>query len=199
MAGKVKDLVHSVGARLRKFAKGRHRVLARGDRFDARLPFVVTFLSSRKGSQSRRSDKPALLGFTRNLSESGMTLLLPSVRIGDAYLTDIERHLEIKLELADGPLAIHATPVRFEQLPRREAGCGYLLAVRVVDVLNGKRDRYLALLKTVGGKDGRAPELRKASAAGGGVGAAAGAAQSGMWESMTAASVSKAFEKFVRE
>jgi hypothetical protein len=199
MAGRISALVHSVGARLRRFAKGRHRVLVRGERFDARLPFVVTFLSSRKGPQSRRSDKPALLGFTRNLSETGMTLLLPSVRIGDAYLTDIERHLEIKLELPDGPLAIHTTPVRFEQLPRREAGCGYLLAVRIVDVLNDKRDRYLALLKTVGGKDVRAPERRKASAAGGGAGNTATAAQSGMWESLTAASVSKAFEKFVRE
>jgi hypothetical protein len=196
MAGKTTDLIHSVVARFRGFVKGRHRVLTRGERFDARLSFIVTLLDAGRGSRARHTDAPALLGFTRNLSETGLTLLLPSVRIGDAYVTDIERHLEVKLELPDGPVALHTAPVRFEQLPRREAGCGYLLAVRITGGRGDGRERYVAYLKRAGDKEDGKPERRKASATVGGPNATA---QAGMWEALTPASVSKAFEKFVRE
>jgi hypothetical protein len=196
MAGKTSDLIHAVFARFRGIVKGRHRILIRGDRFDARLPFVVTLLDVGRGSRARPTDAPALLGFTRNLSETGLTLLLPSVRIGDVYVTDIERHLEVKLELPHGPVTLHTAPVRFEQLPRREAGCGYLLAVRITGASDDGRERYVAYLKKTGNKEEDKPERRKQSAASSGPNTTA---QAGMWETMTPASVSKAFEKFVRE
>jgi hypothetical protein len=197
MAGKSADLIQRVVTRVRVFVKGRHRILTRGDRFDARLPFVVTLLDAERGFRTRLQDAPALLGFTRNLSETGMTLLLPSVRIGDAYVTDIERRLEVKLELPEGPVALHTTPVRFEQLPRREAGCGYLLAVRITGAQGDGHERFVAYLKRAGNKEDSAPERRKGVAAGGGSNAAT--PQAGKWEALTPASVSKAFEKFVRE
>jgi len=197
MAGKTTDLIHAVVTRVRGFVKGRHRILTRGDRFDARLPFVITLLDAGRGSRARQRDAPALLGFTRNLSETGLTLLLPSVRIGDAYVTDIERRLEVKVELPEGSVALLTTPVRFEQLPRREAGCGYLLAVRITGAQGDGRERYVAYLKRAGNKEDGTPERRKGGAAGGGTNAAT--PQAGMWEALTPASVSKAFEKFVRE
>lgn len=198
MAGKTADLIRSVVARLRKFASGRHRVLIRGDRFDARLPLVVKLLGAEPGSRKRSPDAPPLPGFTRNLSETGLTLLLPSVRIGDAYLTDIERHLEVKLELPDGPVAMHTIPVRFEQLPGREAGCGYLLAVRIVatSARNDDVARYVAYLKSLGRKEKGVPEERKIQAANS---SSTNTNQAGKWETLTPAAVSKAFEKFVRE
>jgi hypothetical protein len=197
MAGKTTDLIYAVVKRVRGFAKGRHKILTRGDRFDARLHFVVTLLVAGRGTRARLLDTPALLGFTRNISETGLTLLLPSVRIGDAYVTDIERRLEVKLELPDGPVALHTTPVRFEQLPRREDGCGYLLAVRITGAQDDGRERYIAYLKRGGDKEDGEPQQRKGGAAGGGPNAAT--PQAGKWEALTPASVSKAFEKFVRE
>jgi hypothetical protein len=198
MAGKKANLIQRLTARLRRFVKGRHRVLKRQDRFEARLPFVVTLAGSGRDSGKRAHGRlPALVGFTRNLSETGLTLLLPSVRIGDAYITDAESRLEIKLELIDGPVMIRTAPVRFEQLPRREAGCGYLLAVRIEGFIEGERERYVAYLKG-GGTDGRrTPERRRAVAAA--TNGSNSASQAGKWESLTPASVSKAFEKFVRE
>jgi hypothetical protein len=196
MAGKTTDLIHAAVTRVRGFVKGRHRILKRGDRFDARLPFVVTLLDAGRGSRTRQRDAPALLGFTRNLSETGLTLLLPSVRIGDAYVTDIERRLEVKLELPEGSVELHTTPVRFEQLPRREAGCGYLLAVSIMGAQGDGRDRYIAYLKRAGSNEAGTPERRKGNATGG---ISNASAQAGKWEALTPASVSKAFEKFVRE
>jgi hypothetical protein len=125
-----------------------------------------------------------------------MTLLLPSVRIGNAYLTDVESYLEVRLELPGGAVAIRTASVRFEQLPRSEAGCGYLLAVRIVNMQNDDRDRYVAYLKTLGSKKQGAGKLVKAHAV---INGLTTTNQTGNWEDPTPASVSKAFEQFVRE
>lgn len=196
MAGKFSKFIKSVAAHLSRYVFKRRRVLRLGVRFEARLPFLVTLLGTEKGSAKGRPDNPALVGFTRNLSETGMTLLLPSVRIGNAYLTDVESYLEVRLELPGGAVAIRTASVRFEQLPRREAGCGYLLAVRIVNMQNDDRDRYVAYLKTLGSKKQGAGKLARAHAVGNGL---SNMTQTGNWEDPTPASVSKAFEQFVRE
>jgi hypothetical protein len=196
MAGKFSYLIKSVAARLGTYVNKRRRSLRLGDRFEARLPFLVTLLGTERGSAKGLPDNPALVGFTRNLSETGLTLLLPSVRIGSAYLTNVESYLDVRLELPGGAVAIRTASVRFEQLPRREAGCGYLLAVRIVNMQNDERDRYVAYLKSLGSKKQGTRNRVKAHAV---INGANIAAQTGNWEDPTPASVSKAFEQFVRE
>lgn len=196
MAGKFSHLIKSAAARLAGYVNKRRRSLRLGVRFEARLPFLVTLLGTERGSAKGLQDNPALVGFTRNLSETGLTLLLPSVRIGSAYLTNVESYLEVRLELPGGAVAIRTASVRFEQLPRREAGCDYLLAVRIVNMQNDERDRYVAYLKALGSKKQRLSERVKAHAVINGPG---NTNLAGNWEDPTPASVSKAFEQFVRE
>lgn len=196
MAGKFSHLIKSVAARVGRYVNKRRRSLRLGVRFETRLPFLITMLGTERGSTKGLQDNPALVGFTRNLSETGLTLLLPSVRIGNAYLTDVESYLDVRLELPGGPVAIRTASVRFEQLPRREAGCGYLLAVRIVNMQNDERDRYVAYLKTLGSKKQGLRERVKAHAV---INGSNLAAQTANWEDPTPASVSKAFEQFVRE
>ena len=160
------------------------------------MPFLVTLLDAGKGSAKGQPRAPALVGFTRDLSETGLTLLLPSMRLGDAYLTDAESYLEVKLELPGGAVAIRTASVRFEQLPGREEGCGYLLAVRIINMQNDDRDRYVAYLKSGGSKKKGTREQRRAQ---GVVNNTNNTAPVGKWETLTPASVNQAFEQFVRE
>jgi hypothetical protein len=196
MAGKTSNLTQSLAARLRRFLNRRRHVLRLGVRFETRLPFLVTLLGTDQGSAKGLAHAPALLGFTRDLSETGLTLMLPSVRIGSAYLTDAESYLEVKLELPGGAVTIRTASVRFEQLPRMEAGCSYLLAVRIINMQNDDRDRYVAYLKSFGSKKSGISEHRKAVGALNGVGHTG---PTGKWETLTPASVDQAFEQFVRE
>lgn len=196
MAGKTPNLIKSSFTRLRKFVLKRRLVLRLGARFDARLPFLVTLLGTDKGPVKSLPDNSALVGFTRDLSETGLTLMLPSVRIGDAYLTDVESYLEVKLELPGGAVTIRTASVRFEQLRRREAGCSYLLAVRIVTMQNDDRDRYIEYLKTVGSKKKGKHQQRRAPAV---TNSPGNTTSSGKWETLTPASVDQAFEQFVRE
>ncbi|MDT4955400.1 MAG: hypothetical protein QOJ02_3538 [Acidobacteriota bacterium] len=195
MAEKTSELIRSVTKRLRKYVNDRRRALRRDARSEARLPFIITLRVPGKSAVAKSlADAPAIVGHTRDMSASGLTLLLPSVRIGDLYLTDVESRLEVKLALPDGPLKILTASVRFEQLKGKEAGCSYLLAVRIVEMQNDARDRYIAYLKTIRSKGRRARERRQAQA-----GALTGPnskAQSGTWEALTPASVSSAFEQF---
>jgi hypothetical protein len=198
MAGKSFHLIKSALAWLGKYLKRRRRMLRLGVRYEARLPFLVTLLGSRKGSAARSAkEAPTLLGFTRDLSETGMTLLLPSLRLGGAYLTDIESYLEVKLELPGGAITIRTASVRFEQLPRREADCSYLLAVRIVNMQHDERDRYIAYLKSLGlKKKGTSVETLKQTA---GAEGSFNASPAGKWEALTPASVNQAYEQFVQK
>src|SRR4051812_1987857 len=197
MAEKSSGFIRSVTSHLRRYVKGHGRFLRHGKRFEARLPFIITLFNAGRGVTRSPRDESALVGYTRDLSETGLTLLLPSVRVGDAYLTDAGSRLEVKLELPGGPVKMTATAIRFEQLTRKEAGCGYLLAVSVIEMQQDERERYLKYLKTAG-RGKRAPEGAPAPPQPAHV-APNGNAQRGAWDALTPASVDQAFEKFLRK
>jgi hypothetical protein len=190
-------LVRSVTAFLREYVNDRRRVLRRGSRYGARLPFIISLLGVEPDSAESRPGAPALVGQTRDLSESGMTLLLPSVRVGGSYLTDGENYLGIQLELPSGRVAMLALSVRFEQLPEKEDGCGYLLGVRIIKMQEGERELYTTFLNTLRSTERRARERRRAQSTS--LAGQHGTAQGSTWENLTPTSISMAFEKFLRE
>ena len=191
------DLIRSVTERLRRYVGERRKSLRRGPRFEARLPFTITLIGNAKGSGKRRMSAAAIVGHTRDLSGTSMTLLLPSVRVGNAYLTDGEICLEVKLELPDGQVTMLTNCVRFEQLARKEDGCSYLLAVCIVEMETDERARYLSFLESIGKKGRRTRERRQAAASASTN--TKSTAQAGTWESLTPASIDNAFEQFLEE
>jgi hypothetical protein len=192
------DLIHSVTSRLRKYVGDRRRALRRVARFEAHLPFTVSLLSTEDEPTENFHNMPSLEGQTRDISERGLTLLLPSPRIRSVYLTVSDIYLGISLELPTGPVGMITTPARFEQLSSKEAGFGYLLGVRIIKMEEGEQHRYMEYLNSLESKDRRAHERRQPRVA------TALAGQGSMkpinaWETLTPQSVSKSFEKFLRE
>jgi hypothetical protein len=70
-----------------------------------------------------------------------------------------------------------------------------VLAVRIVNMQNDERDRYVAYLKTLGRQEQETREYGIAQTV---INGSNNTTQTGKWEALTPASVSKAFEKFVR-
>jgi hypothetical protein len=195
MAEKSSGLIHSVTAHLRRYVKGGGSFFRHGRRYEAHLPFVVTLVGA--GRRRARSQQDALVGYTRDLSETGLTLLLPSVRVGDAYLTDCGSRLEVKLDLPGGNVKMVAASVRFEQLSPKEAGCSYMVAASIVEMKKEERDHYIKYLKTAG-KGKRTQDEQKPQAT------ASRKVQNsntqlGAVDSLTPASVNQAFEQFLRK
>src|SRR5215212_4706601 len=98
------ELIHSVTSRLRKYVGDRRRALRREARFDARLPFTISLLSAEDEQGDDFLSKPSLSGQTRDISDRGLTLLLPSSRIRSVYLTVSDMYLGISLDLPNGPV-----------------------------------------------------------------------------------------------
>ena len=89
-----------------------------------------------------------LEGFTRDISESGLGLIVPSIRVGDRYLIDKDCKLRVVLlDLPTGEIEIYATPVRYQ--PLQESEEGHLIGVEIVSISEGDRGRLTDYLKTL--------------------------------------------------
>ncbi|PYS81767.1 MAG: hypothetical protein DMF67_15520 [Acidobacteria bacterium] len=192
-------LISSLAGRLREIIGDRRRGARRGARAQARLPFTVVLLDAQEEAAGVLTGKRSLAGHTRDLSETGLTLLLPAVRIGDGYLTDRDCYLGIRLALPGGPVSMLATSVRFEHLDIAESGYGYLVGVRVIRMREDERASYLAYLRTLAAEERRARRRRRDDAAAAVAPAAPVAGQVNAWAGITPAQVSDAFERFLRE
>ena len=130
----------SIVTRLRTYVADRRR----SPRFHVRLPCAISL--HEPGDEGARRHAP-LAGFTRDISASGLSLIMPAVRVGERYLTGAGVTLRIRLEHPSGPLELLATPVHYDQLGGEEADRGFLIGVRIAAMDETDRARYLAHLK----------------------------------------------------
>jgi hypothetical protein len=128
--------------RLRNFVADRRECPRRKAQRKARLLFNVSLVG--KGGSSL----VPLEGHTRDISESGLALVVPSLRLSDNLLLDKDCTLRIVLlDVPSGQVEIHAEPVRYEQLEGPEGG--YLIGVRITRMRDGDRCRFLQYLSTL--------------------------------------------------
>ena len=120
------ELARTIVSRLRAFVRNRRRAKRR----DARVKFKVT-LANRKLSSNGRS--PWVEGYTRDVSISGLSLIVPAIRIGEHYLVGDDRILLLVLELPTGPLELRVIPVRYEGLEDDIDSGGYLIGVTIAE------------------------------------------------------------------
>ena len=132
--------LRSIVARLRAYVADRRR----SPRFHLRLPCAVSL--HEPGDEGARRNAQ-LTGFTRDISASGLALILPAVRVGERYLTGAGATLRVRLEHPTGPLELLATPVHYDQLGGEESDKGFLVGVRIVAMDEADRARYEAHLK----------------------------------------------------
>jgi hypothetical protein len=145
------ELMRSIITRLRSVVGNRRRAR----RVRARLPFSVSLLDVKTVAESAvPRSLPQVEGHTRDLSETGLALVVPTIRIGDHYLTGTGRRLLVTLRHAQGPLAIHVTPVRYEQLDEDSTERGYLIGVRIEEIDDTDRARFVAFLQEQDEKQG---------------------------------------------
>ncbi len=84
--------------------------------------FSVALVKGETSADSAQRLRP-LEGYTRDISETGLGLIVPSSQIGDRHLTDEGGTLRIVLlDLPTGVVEVYATPVRYEQLQEPEEG-----------------------------------------------------------------------------
>ena len=116
---------------------------------DARLLFHMSIVDE-QGDQQSPPRALKLVGHTRNISETGLAFIVPSLRIGEQFVPLLNSRMLITLYLPSGYVEIHATPVRYEQLPAQDPERGYLIGVRITEMADEEWVRmveYVRLLR----------------------------------------------------
>ena len=135
------QLIRSLESGFRNFVRN----LRQSPRHSPRLPFTLSMLDQASaGSGVRLALK--LTGYTRNVSETGMALIVPAIRKGDHHLAARNRKLLIVLELPNGTIRLQATPIRYERLNFSFSENGYLIGVRIISMSDNDRVRFLKYL-----------------------------------------------------
>lgn len=83
---------------------------------------------------------------TRDLSESGVGLVAPSIYLGYSCIVDEGRTLELSLELPTETVRLMATAAHYLRLDSGASDASYLIGLRIVEVAQEHRAAFLTYL-----------------------------------------------------
>jgi len=88
-------------------------------------------------------------GYTRDVSLTGIAIIVPSIRVGGQYITGENRTLQIMLKLPNGPVQIYGKPVRYSPLDEKEdaTDAGYLVGIQIETMSTEDRARFNAYVE----------------------------------------------------
>ena len=86
---------------------------------------------------------------TRDLSESGVGLVSPSIYLGYTCVLDEGRSLAVTLELPGGRVEMEATPAHYLRLDSGGGEASYLIGLRITSMSEEHRALYLAQLEAL--------------------------------------------------
>jgi hypothetical protein len=96
-----------------------------------------------------------LIGSTRNISETGLAIVLNSLRIESRLITDEGCTLRIVLDIyPKGLVEMEAVAVRSELLEEKERDAAHLIGVCITNIGDSDRTRYLEYLEGLNPRTG---------------------------------------------
>jgi len=132
--------VVSIGKSFRAIFRERRRFARRSVVCAVRLPVGVSMPNELIDPEAENYPRP-IMGHTRDLSASGLSLVLPTPLLGDQDISTEGAHLRIVLSLPTGIVVVQAETVRSETLPE-EREERLLLGARIVRMYEADRRRY---------------------------------------------------------
>ena len=132
----------SIISRLRKYV-GERRAAPRYATHMEKALVVYVSLSDPKLAGAR------LVGYTRDVSETGMGLVLPELRIAGRSVMHPGRGLRLLLGLPYEPVEMRATAVRHVELGEGEVDSGYLVGVQIKEMSPADQTRYAKYLRSL--------------------------------------------------
>ncbi len=113
----------------------------------ARLLFTTP--PSDRSSAGSAQYTPALIGHTRDINATGLSLIVPGVHSSDSEFFGTEGPLRIILSLPTAMIDVELTPVRYEWLDEHAGKKSYLIGARITAMSDDDRkwlDEYLGTL-----------------------------------------------------
>ena len=140
----------SIGKSFRAIFRERRRFARKSAVCVVRLPVGVSMPNERLDPEADDYPQP-IMGHTRDLSETGLSLVLPAAQLGDLDISVAGARLRVVLSLPTGVVVLQAATVRSELLsPEGEVFVG----ARIVKMYDYDRRRYETYLHQPAGSAG---------------------------------------------
>jgi len=123
---------------------GRERRLS--PRFNASLGCQISLPDEERSSGVLFPDA-RITGRTRDLSESGLGVIAPTIYAGYDCVVDRGRTLLVSLRLPSGNVELKATAAHYIRLDDSGGESSYLIGLSITEMDAGSRARYLDFLK----------------------------------------------------
>lgn len=136
------ELVRSIISRFCDFVGSHH-----ARRHDLRLPLTISLQHDSKIQGASRHCPSTISGHTINISDTGLSLVLPSVQFGNRYLMDGDLTLRVQIELPGEVINLQVAPVRYEMLDEKQMEWGYLVGMRITNIADQEHRRLTEYLR----------------------------------------------------
>ena len=135
--------------RMRSLFVERRMFHRRHANFPVSLPVGVSIPNENLDPEAEEYPNP-IMGRTRDLSEKGLSLILPSLGLGQEQITDQNFPLRIVLSLPGGVIIVQAFAVRVEMTNTPEGEPGYIVGARIRHINERDHKLYLTVFRKLG-------------------------------------------------
>ena len=116
-------------------------------RREVKLEFRVLLMAKKTRADGEEQMLP-LVGYTRNVSESGLALLISAKSMGVLYSLGSSYTLQLVLTLPGGSVEMEITPVRYQHINEGSAGSLILIGAQITTMSDEDRTRFVQYLGT---------------------------------------------------
>jgi hypothetical protein len=122
-------------------------------RHNMRLPLFVSLVDSKKSS-SQLPQSSTMSGYLRDISKTGLSLVVPSLRFGNRCLISGHYPLRVTVQLPNGVANIQVAPVRYDRLKEEQLARSYVIGARITQITEPDRKHLIQYIQKV--KEGQA-------------------------------------------
>lgn len=118
-------------------------------RFDCEVPISIMFEPNNQTGRLRLPlENISIKGVSRDLSESGIAFVVPSIRLKENYLVGENRTLGAELDLPNGKIKMIVVGQRYEQITDEQtSGTKYLIGAKIVQINDSDKEIYQYFLR----------------------------------------------------
>jgi PilZ domain len=124
----VSEVLRTIASRFREYVGNRRR----SPRYSVSVSATVCLTDASLAKKNSRVIE--IKATTRDVSASGLALVCDVIRVGDKYLAGEDRVLAVILQIPDGTVKLHCSPVRYEQREETEDEPRYLIGLKINEV-----------------------------------------------------------------
>lgn len=111
-----------------------------------KIEFRVLLVARKTSAEGEEQVLP-LIGYTRDISESGMALMVSAKSMSVLYNLGEAYTLQLVLQLPTGPIELEVTPARYQHINEGSAGSRILIGAQITKISDEDHTRFLEYLR----------------------------------------------------